>query len=190
MYARRLVLVAMMCAVCTPAGLASAASSRGVPSAKAIALTRADLPAHASFIKTMSGYVPPRKLNGDTVPSGLALRVLRAAGFRGLYTQALFRPHDDNPYGYPWAYVALPTGRAAHRVYRNWVAGTVRPFNTPIGASRAANECALYRSVISTHLIGLLCRVGPYVVFGHYVSRAGVEGLMRRVVRRARHVRP
>src|SRR5579871_6508782 len=133
------------------------------PIAAQVALTRADLPSGVSFLKTFTSYVTPKGLNGDTVPAGLSVKQLRNAGFRGMYTQSLMRKSDNNPYGYPWAYIALPTATSAHRVYAEWVAGIKYPFNIPMGASRTANECRVYQSVISSTIIGLLCRVGAFV---------------------------
>jgi hypothetical protein len=70
------------------------------------------------------------------------------------------------------------------------VAATKKPFNIPLGASGVADECRLYRSILSSHIIGLLCRTGAFVVFGHFTSRARVEKLMGRVVLHAARVRP
>jgi hypothetical protein len=156
-----------------------------LPTAQAIALTKADLPASTSFVPRLTQFVSTRQLNTDTVPSGLSVKRLRLAGFRGMYSQTLIQAHDDQPWGYPWTYVALANARGAHAVYSEWVAGTKKPFNTLLGVSHAASECRLYRSVLSTHLIGLLCRTGSYVVFGHFSSRGSVEQLMGRVVQHA-----
>jgi hypothetical protein len=170
--------------------LATAPHERPLPSAQAIALTKADLPAAASFNVHLAGFVTARQLNGDTVPFGLSVKRLRSAGFRGLYNQNLTKANDDQPYGYPWTYVALGSAPAAHGVYSQWVASLKKPFNLPMGVSHAASECRVYQSVLSTHLIGLLCRTGPYVVFGHYDSKQSVEQLMGRVIQHAAHVRP
>src|SRR5579864_2221106 len=93
--------------------LATSPQVRPLPSAQAIALTRADLPASASFNVHLSRFVAARQLTGDTVPFGLSVKGLRSAGFRGLYNQNLTRTHDDQPYGYPWTYVALASATAA-----------------------------------------------------------------------------
>jgi hypothetical protein len=160
------------------------------PWAAGIALTRADVPRTTAIVARLTDFVSPRQLNGDTVPSGLTVKHLKQAGFLGLYTQTLQRPNDDIPYGYPWAYIALANASAAHMVYRDWVTATKRPFNYPKGKSNVASECRVYQSVLSTHIIGLLCRIGQFVIFGHYIDRKSVEGMMRHVVARALHARP
>src|SRR5579884_1433721 len=117
------------------AGLLASTLPGMAPSTKAIALTSNDLPANTSFAPHYSSYTSPRQLNGDTVPAGVSVKQLRSAGFKGMYSQNLMRKNDDNSFGYPWVYVALPSAAAAHRVYTDWVAGTKKPFNSPLGAS-------------------------------------------------------
>jgi hypothetical protein len=170
--------------------LATSPHARPLPTAQAIALTPADLPVTASFNLHLSQFVGQRQLNGNTVPAGLSVKRLRSAGFRGMYSQNVMKAKDDQPYGYPWTYIALSGAAAAHAVYGQWAAGLVKPFNNPLGASHAASECRLYRSVLSTHLIGLLCRTGPFVVFGHFDSLQSVEHLMGLVVKRAAQIHP
>jgi hypothetical protein len=168
----------------------SAPALAAPPWAAGIALKASDVPPTTTIVARLTDFVTPRQLSGDTVPSGLSVKRLKQAGFRGMYTQTLQRPNDDIPYGYPWTYIALTNAAAAHTIYLKWVQATKKPFNYPKGTSTVAPECRVYQSVLSTHIIGLLCRTGQFVIFGHYIDRQSVENMMRHVVARTRHVRP
>ena len=179
---RRILLCLML------VGLLGAPAEAGAvarPPVVKIALGKSDMPRDAIYFVQMSGYYPPRQLTGDTVPTGLTVRELKAAGFRGLYVETFVRPKDSD--FYVWQYIALGSPRAAHQIFLDWARSFQYPFVQVARGPAMGDEWRYYHVVsLSSHNQGLLVRVGPYVVIGHYNTMGMVEHLMRLVVSRAR----
>lgn len=188
-----IVLLPMLLAATVPAHVAlSALPARSAPpGVLAIALRQSELPSGYKFAPKLSLYVPPGKLNSDTVPYGLSVRRLKAAGFRGAYSQDFASPGGADQYGEFWQYLAFAHVPGAHRVYLDWTRAQKPPFTALLGQSKAGDECKLYSvPSLSPRMRALICRAGPFVILGHFNNAAALQKLMSRVVSRAHHIRP
>src|SRR5438105_3609883 len=98
--------------------VAAPAGAAAPPAVVRIALEKGDMPPRTALFTQFTHFYSPARLTGDTVPNGLSVKGLRAAGFHGLYTEAFLLPADSDLYS--WQYLALGSPSAAHRVFLTW----------------------------------------------------------------------